>query len=381
MTIKGYGYIVTLLTASLLTACGNDIPSISTLKDAEEGKGVTLTLNIAMSEFPETEQTRAPFPDSDDMSFEGPVSDYEKMRTLRVIIVHGEGNETGIVEHNRMVTADLSSGAIINDNLRFKVTSGEKKDIYLFANEAATGHDFGSIAEGSVFPEEEIRDIRISRRSGAAFIDNGTSSVEKRFVPMSEMFEIDVPTPVGDSDFFQIEHLFVTRSTVKFSFHFSTPEDYPAQGASVTGIKLYGLADECYYLPRNTSYDPGKYTPAFDNGGGRYITSFDTPDGTSFSGYTFAPFSPIEIKEGMDAAMSPFIYFPESKREGGTKPFRISVVLDNGTEFLVPRNLSLDNIPRNTHVKINILMKSTDVDASVTLLPYTGVWLNPDFGL
>lgn len=94
----------------------------------------------------------------------------------------------------------------------------------------------------------------------------------------------------------------------------------------------------------------------------------------------FAPVSPIEIKPGMEATLSPYVYFPESKQDR-QKHFRLSVALDNGTELLTPRDLTLDEIPRNTHVKINIEMKSTDAKASVTLLPYTGVSLEPDFGL
>ena len=81
----------------------------------------------------------------------GPVSDYEKLRTLRVMIVHAGEEKTGVVEHNRMVLVEPSSGAILNDDLRFKVSSGERKHIYLFANEAAVSYDFSSIAEGELF--------------------------------------------------------------------------------------------------------------------------------------------------------------------------------------------------------------------------------------
>lgn len=378
---KGYIHAAALAAASILSGCSGENNDTPLNPDDVTGKDVTLSLNIMMSEFPQSKITRAQFPDSDDMSFEGPVSDYEKARTLRVLIVHAEGDMAGVVEHNRMVMTDPGTGAIINDNLRFKVSSGEKKKIYLFANEAAVNYDFSAIKEGEPFPENEVADARISRRSGAAFIDNSQSSVEKTYVPMSEVFEIDVPVPDRPEDFFRIENLFVTRSTLKFSFHFSTAPDYPAEGVSVTGVRIYGLANECYYLPQNTIYDPGKYSPSANASGGRYITSFTTPADVTYSDYMFAPFSPIEIKEGMDVTLTPYVYFPESKRKNGTEPFRVSVVLDNGTELLTPRSLSLEDIPRNTHVKINIEMRSTDADASVILLPYTGIVLEPDFGL
>lgn len=376
---KGYIYAAAACGALLLQGCGSDPLAGPDSPDAASST-VTLNLRVAMAEFPDKGLTRAAFPGSDDLTFEGPLSDYEKIRTLRVIIVHADGENAGKVEHNRLVTTDTSSGAVINDNLRFRVADGEKKKIYLLANESATGYDFDTIREGEAFPEAEVADIRISRRSGAAFIDNGTTEIVKTYVPMSEVFVADIPQNTSARELEITEHFFVTRSTVKFSFHFSVPEDYPASGVSVTGVRLYGLADQGWYLPSATIYDPEKYSPAL-SGGGRYITSFSTPAGVSFSGYTFAPLDPIEIKKGMDKTFSPFIYFPETDREAADHPFRVSVVLDNGTEFLIPRDLTLDRIPRNTHVKINIEMRSTDADASVTLLPYTGIWLDPDFGL
>ncbi len=377
---KRYRQIAALAFAAFLTGCGNDIPSVPEDSGMEGTGNVTLSLNIALSESGIGAKTRAPFPDSDDLTFEGPVSDYEKLHTLRVVIVHAGEEKTGVVEHNRMVLVEPSTGAILNDDLRFKVSSGERKHIYLFANEAAVSYDFSSIAKDELFPKTEVESIRLSRKSNASLVDNSASSVEKSFIPMSEMFEIDVPVPESPVDFFRTEHLFVTRSAIKFSFHFSVAEDYPSEGVSVTGIKLYGLADECYYLPRNTMYDPGKYAVSGNPSGGRVITAFETPADTPFSDYMFAPVSPIEIKPGMEATLSPYVYFPESKQDG-QKHFRLSVALDNGTELLTPRDLTLDEIPRNTHVKINIEMKSTDAKASVTLLPYTGISLEPDFGL
>lgn len=376
---KGYILTAAACGALLLQGCGSDPLAIPETPDSAAAT-VTLNLRVAMSEFPDKGLTRAPFPGSDDLTFEGPISDYEKIRTLRVIIVHAEGEDAGKVEHNRLVTTDISSGTVINDNLRFRVTGGEKKTIYLLANESAVGYDFDTIHEGAAFPEADVADIRIRRRSGAAFIDNGTTTVEKTYVPMSEVFVADIPQNTSAGELEITEHFFVTRSTVKFSFHFSAPEDYPASGVAVTGVRLYGLADQGWYLPAATVYNPEKYSPSL-SGGGRHITSFSTPAGISFSGYTFAPLDPIEIKKGMDKTFSPFVYFPETDRETADRPFRVSVVLDNGTEFLIPRDLTLDKIPRNTHVKINIEMRSTDADASVTLLPYTGIWLDPDFGL
>ena len=92
---KRYRQIAALAFAAFLTGCGNDIPSVPEDSGMEGTGNVTLSLNIALSESGIGAKTRAPFPDSDDLTFEGPVSDYEKLRTLRVVIVHAGEEKTG----------------------------------------------------------------------------------------------------------------------------------------------------------------------------------------------------------------------------------------------------------------------------------------------
>ena len=42
---------------------------------------------------------------------------------------------------------------------------------------------------------------------------------------------------------------------------------------------------------------------------------------------------------------------------------------------------NLPFLPRNTHVVINIHLTGTDIECTVKLVPYTGIWLDPDFGI
>ena len=375
MTVRRIAkYLTAAAVALSLHSCGRSDTPVTPPQKVED---VTLELEISLAEYPSS-HTRA-FSPSDDNTFEGPASDFEKIRTLRVVIVrNGDDDTKGIVEHNRLVMVNPSTGDILDDNLRFRVSSGEKKRIWIFANEAAVPYDFDAISEGSPFPSDKVADIRLSRLPNAALIDNSPASSVRRYIPMSEVFDVDVPKPQGTGDFFRLEHLFIVRSSVKFSFCITADDDYPESGVSVTGIKVYGLADSGWFMPRNTVYDPAKGTPSANPLHGRYITSFETPDDAGWSDYDFGGFPPVEIKGGTDQSITPYIYFPESKRQGN-RPFMVSVVLDDNSEFLSPLPLDIMEIPRNTHVKVNIRMTSTGISPEVVLLPYTGVFLDPEF--
>ena len=111
--------LMTLLMASL-AGCSQDEPSQPDVKN----DGVILRLAIDTGLNP---SSRADAPDK----FEPPSGDFEKMYTLRVILINNE-NE---IEANKLVRT-TEYGSPINDNLEFKVKSGNKS-IYLVANEAS----------------------------------------------------------------------------------------------------------------------------------------------------------------------------------------------------------------------------------------------------
>ena len=69
--------------------------------------------------------------------FEGSSGDFEKVRTLRVIILRGvtDGNHKGTVEANRLVATNEQGYP--TGNLEFKVRDNEYKRVYLIANEAS----------------------------------------------------------------------------------------------------------------------------------------------------------------------------------------------------------------------------------------------------
>ena len=145
-------------------------------------------------------------------------------------------------------------------------------------------------------------------------------------------------------------------------------------------------------------YSPVKGQPAIKNPSagvpdpditGRFITSYEVPSGVTHAPYTFTPTKEIAVTE-KGATFYPSLYFCESlfnfAGENG-KPYTVSVtvVTRNGQTSEIEAELDampLDNLPilpRNTHVKVNINIRENT--GTVELKPYTGVYLDPDFGI
>lgn len=370
--------LLLIIPALFLPGCGDASSSLLPGDDEiRENTDVKLSLTVSIGE-PMTERssTRTFTTDGND-PFEKPVTVYEKASTLRIIIVR----PGGIVEHNRKVALD-DKGNPVNDNLEFTVTGGEKKRIYIFANEAKVSYNFDEIHDNAIFPEKDVADLLLSREAGKSFIDN--TSDDKEYIPMSEFFDVYVIAPTEDVNRRQNAKLFVTRSLIKFSFSLSVDNDaaLPESGINITSIRVGDLANSCYFLPHDTEYDPGKYTESSRPLSGREITSFSTPVVNDFSPYVFNLSSPFAVTPGNDKDYPEYIYFPESKLMPGKEKFTVSIIMDGDyPAWFDPKPLEITSIPRNTHVKVNIRIKKTEIVPEVVLLPYTGVTLNPSFGL
>ncbi|MDE6371451.1 MAG: hypothetical protein K2K92_08195 [Duncaniella sp.] len=337
---------------------------------------------------------------ADDGDFE-PGTKYEGLSTLRVIIVRNGALEStaaadpdlaaelnrhiGEIEHNRMVSID-ENGVILYDNLSFHVIGGEKKRIYLFGNEDAKDHplngdltplisyDFDALTAGKLFPADEVADVMITRRPNSSVIDN--SSYIPQYVPMSEVFDVNVARSTASVSS-QREVLFITRSLIKFSLCVISNSPFPASKSMLNGIRIDGISNECYYLPRDTEYAPGKYTISSNKLQGRYITEFTLPADHGTSSYYFPVRMNLRTPGEYLYSGNGMIYFPESK---GTYKVSLDFADPWYNEHTGTKDLELQNIPRNTHVKINVYINGQDITTTITLLPYTGVYLNPSFG-
>ncbi|MDE6510689.1 MAG: hypothetical protein K2L00_01150, partial [Muribaculaceae bacterium] len=147
MTLQSMKYKAFAMLAAMGAACAG-CHSDSPCPPGGEEPGATpdpelLTLCLNVSFDGQESGTRA---ENDPDRYDDPVSDFETISTLRVIIVRdlkkvsGETGDTlkGIVEANRLVRTN-ALGRPLHDNLEFKVIANEYKRIYLIANEQYLG--------------------------------------------------------------------------------------------------------------------------------------------------------------------------------------------------------------------------------------------------
>lgn len=346
---------------------------------------VTLDLSVSVLEAIDPQAgSRAEYPDSEDGTFEQAVDSYEKLSTLRVVIVRPDGT----IEHNRMVVYNVATGLINHDNLQFEVISGEEKQIYLFGNEKVVSLDNDefsfstNLRVGEQFPVDKIESLLLmTDGDNSAVIDNYTPESQRRYVPMSESFKVWVDKPQPGGTAYQTEHLFITRSLIKFSFCVTVETPFPGD-IKLSGIKLSGLADRSYYLPRATVYNPEKYTVSTNLYEGRYIESFETlTDDKNRVSYEFPVLEPFDMSKPGSRNIEQPVYFPETKGTYGVNLLFKGDDVAYLTDILGTQTLELTEIPRNTHVKVNITFNTHVISATVDLVPYIGVTLEPEFGI
>lgn len=136
-------------------------------------------------------------------------------------------------------------------------------------------------------------------------------------------------------------------------------------------------------------YDPAKYPVSWDN---RYITAYDVPADATVTDYVF-PDAEFEFTTGYTVGnlytYAPELYFAETRLPADPQEYILTLRMTEYSEvtgrnesYTVRRTLpNLPSLPRNTHVKINLTLTGGRLDCVVDVLPYTGVFLNPDFGI
>lgn len=441
MTLKRFGHIALCLIAGLAgISCDGD-RNAATPDPIPAEKMVNLAFSVVAPDAVSQSESRAIVinPDKDNY-FEREDSQYEKIHTLRIIILRPGTDFQGkpvkdkdgkpildpttgnpydkIIEHNRFFTFN-DNGVVRYDDMNITVHGGENKTIYIIANEKGinsnrpegeTAVNLSDLTPDMPYVPGTIEDIQIHADADGILYDN-TDEAAATYIPMAEVYEnvyIEMPeTPELREQ--KVGPFFITRAAVKFSFNI-TAED--SEGLYLKSLTFNSLADKEYLLPRNTTYEPEKPTFGKDgNSGdtngiknpsdtgnsdivpdlsGRFITAYDIPEDATHSPLTFEFNDEDKLGKKVPTEISLPIYFCESKflpLDGETdKPYSVELVLHtkfgDQTVVATSEELALGNLPilpRNTHVKINInLIKN---EATVELVPYTGVWLEPDFGI
>lgn len=376
--LKYHNIAALFALTALMTACSDSDTETPDLP--EKAQKVNLVISVATVESQPSAQSRATEEGDDKYTFEDPATDYEKMHTLRVIVVNADNR----VEGNVPVTADAPTDRL--EDITIPVMGGEYKDVYLIANEESVSYDFSALYDGAVFPRDVIADLTLNApAAGQPIYDN--SGAARSYLPMSEQFTVYVKE-ASEENFIQRETYFITRATVKFSFSFKS--DGPVEADyNVAAVRFSSLADKQYFMPRNTEYLPSKYTATPSSSPGRLITAYDVPADVTYAPYTFMlPDGGFPVNSTLDAGQTPFLYFPESKFGGDEQKYYATVALSDRsnpsaglTWFPEVELPNLPSLPRNTHVIINFELSGSTLNATVDVLPYTGVYLNPDFGI
>lgn len=311
-----------------------------------------------------------------DYSFEEPTLQNEKLNSLEVIIIDKSEKK---VEHHRYVEYDERGNIKYSDNLRFPVTSGDKK-IYLFGN---TGSLPGPVVDrirsytkGVGYDPEnnpEFETMTVTRENGKPYLTSRNN------IPMSEAFDITVdPIADDESNRFQQQHLFVTRLATKFTIRIDKKyyDEY-----QFSTVRLDKMATKQYVLPFETVYNPIKTNTGQTIGGvtGRNITGFDSPADNNNSEFGLQLGRSTATKEIDGIQMYEFapVYLMETPGE----EFKLAIQFQNGdwSEWKKLNNLPL--LPRNTHVIIQIKNTHGNLTMEVVLQPYKEVILEPGFGL
>lgn len=425
--IRHFGYLGILITALTLGSCaGTDIPEEVTTPQWPEGYDpeVTLALKVSIDNISGVAGTRSLTRADDDYSYENPTGDlslYEKINTLRVIIVRPDST----VEYNRMDS--LTKGEAVDrfDKLEFKVSTSqgdtttngsspaltrtETKRIYLIANEKSIPSADIRKALKDLKPKSRLSEDTVSRwiisgdwgqgtEYASPMLDN--SGETKSFVPMTEFFDVDVKTDLVNPgpNLYQEAHLFVTRNYVKFRFtaHSDT------ESFRITGIRFENLMQKEYLFPNTTVYSPSKESTLYTGNptDGRQIISFRTPstsaDENLVRPFVFKP-SNFEFTRGSltPSEYNPPLYFCETNNTeadlDGKPIYKIGVTLqyrdsDGGWSRPVTFDpVTLPNLPnslpRNTIVKVDMKINERhSLTCTVTLEPYIFINLEPEFG-
>lgn len=417
-----FSIITTLTFSSCIFENGSDCPDQPDSTMLSDGD-VYLNLTVGVLSGADDAMSRADDIVDDENYFEGPDSKYEQIKTLRIIIVRGEQNEdtkeanvpylpeaNGIIEHNRLFKFS-DDGGVLFDNLIFKVHSGEDKTIYLIANEAFVtenaGINFDELVEGTDYNSYNDADggfierIELTAKEGNNILINNSDPDKCTFIPMSEVFDFNVPfqpRKVGKPVIEEIKKtFFLTRAAVKFSFSIAAVNGGIALGKFenyyVTDVTFNQIADREYLLPRDTEYSPDDDLDSDYDFNGRFITSYTIPPDASHNVLTFqGRDESIPRDKDTPLVWSVPYYFCESQfNPSAEKPYSISITVKakdadgnwiNDSEYTFEaatlQNLSL--LPRNTHVRVVMQIWKYDIEAMVTLVPYIGVNLHPSFG-
>lgn len=315
----------------------------------------------------------------------------ENIEQLRIIILDGDSN----VEYNRIVTT--GENAVSAGRYEFKVKRNDTKTVIFVANEGeylinVTGMDHTAGAEqrlstyldafatGDKLTVEELMKLTVPLENNSQSGDKDRRSFPTPLLITSIHEGIEIGE---EKEYFK--EFPIHRAAVKYSFRIINCSPFPHK---LTGLRIDRIADREYLFPHAEweKNDNGHFV----------IKSYEVPVGTAHESQYTATIPPLDLPVGMKQAKTACqpIYVPEGFVAEEVQ--KVSISLDGAEleewkdlEWIMPNETTLENVtghpmkdlPRNTHVVVNIVIHDTIIKAIADIQPYAEVIVKPPFGL
>ncbi len=382
-----------LIMAGGLTGCSSD-GADSPLPAQGDGM-CRLVLTVSVNGSGVSTASRAAVPDG----FEG--FDYEadkwgikgeNIEQLRIIILDGDSN----VEYNRIVTT--GENAVSAGRYEFKVKRNDTKTVIFVANEGeylinVTGMDLTAGAEqrlstyldafatGDKLTVEELLKLTVPLENNIQSGDKDRPSFPTPLLITSIHEDIKIGE---EKEYFQ--EFPIHRAAVKYSFRIINRSPFPHK---LTGLRINRIADREYLFP-HAVWEENEH-------GHLAVKSYEVPVWTAHEKEYTAAISPgLSLPKEMGVAVTacPPIYVPEGFMAEEVQ--EVSISLDGADleewkelKWIMPNETTLDKVtgrpmidlPRNTHVVVNIIIDDKIVTAVADIQPYAEVVVKPPFGL
>lgn len=329
--------------------------------------------------------------------------DNEKMKSVRVIVLHTDGT----VEHNKFYRL---GGAVGRKYILLKVKPNEKKKIFLFANEESV-----SVVEGVAGENQTLTGFFDNYAESTPGFEAAVNEVYfapdysgGRSIPMSSMYEIDFPEK-GNFD----GTFYVVRVATKFTVNFM---NWRGEKVTVNSFTIASHADKNFLMAHvddseqnrqlfdgktwinwlkevsNASSENDDYATTEAAG---WLKDYQLPtQADKTKTYTYGTVTvgmptvdlenPDNSKPGV-AENVPVFYLPESMNSkagatDGEQEYTLTIHIDGSTEPFVYTLPNLKALFRNTHVVVDITLYNSK-EIVVDVIPYSEVSLEPEFGL
>ncbi len=350
----------TLLAAAVVmtavTGCSRDA------SDEPASLRETATLKLYIDLTDSRDRSRAVGDEFED--YKWAANDGEKMHTVRVIVLDAQQR----VEHNSLWT--LTAADIRATGREFPVKANETKTIILIANEAGktvTAPDGSRVSAADLFGSMLASDgaeVDVDRLRGYTHELEANTDGDDMTAPllMSAIHSYTIGNEESYSATFTIH-----RAAVKYTFRITAPDDEPH---TVNAVHIGRAASRQYLFPdadftADNQMEWSAYRTPADAGAD--VLSFTRTTAIAAGNSEQVELAPVYLPEGMNLAAGD-IYNVGLTVDGiftGMKDLNWSI--PQTPDVTIP----MTDLPRGTHVIVDITLNHTDFEIDYTVCLWT----------